>query len=122
MFSAVSWSDDWHQHKISVQSVLFSQVLIQLLQGKDSNHAKNTASRMSAEQRQAQLKILRNQRMNWRDNTPEYMHTRREVQIKILQEGKFQLDISEGYTDLESYIVFFIWRRELFWWNQSVLA
>ncbi|XP_077983007.1 uncharacterized protein LOC144437842 isoform X2 [Glandiceps talaboti] len=63
------------------------EILINLLQGKESAAAKSTGKRLSREQRDKRLKELRAQRTNWRQSTSQYLMSKRSLHRRILQEG-----------------------------------
>ncbi|XP_038068700.1 trichohyalin-like isoform X2 [Patiria miniata] len=63
------------------------EVMIYLLQGKESGTWLSVARRKSQEQREDRLKELRMQRSNWRQGPSEHLVSKRTIHIKILLEG-----------------------------------
>ncbi|XP_033123436.1 trichohyalin-like isoform X2 [Anneissia japonica] len=63
------------------------EILIFLLQGRDSNNAKAIARNKNKDIRDSCLKQLRGQRENWRKGSSEYRVSKRSIHMKLLQEG-----------------------------------
>ncbi|XP_022097553.1 trichohyalin-like isoform X2 [Acanthaster planci] len=63
------------------------EVMIYLLQGKESATWLSVARRKSQEHREDRLKALRLQRSNWRQGSKEHLVSKRTVHLKILLEG-----------------------------------
>ncbi|XP_070559138.1 trichohyalin-like isoform X2 [Ptychodera flava] len=64
-----------------------SEVMIYLLQGKESETAKSAGRRLSKDQRDKRLKELRAQRTNWRQSPSQYLMSKRSLHRRLLQEG-----------------------------------
>ncbi|CAH1784103.1 unnamed protein product [Owenia fusiformis] len=73
--------------EISRKHLQEREVLINMLQGRDSTNVKAAARQLNKEQRENKLRFLRNQRNIWREGTPEYMATQRNNHMRTLQEG-----------------------------------
>ncbi|XP_071784125.1 uncharacterized protein [Asterias amurensis] len=63
------------------------EIMIYLLQGKESSTWLSVARRKNQEQREDRLKELRSQRSNWRKSPSEHLVSKRAVHLKILLEG-----------------------------------
>ncbi|XP_064633679.1 golgin subfamily A member 4-like [Lineus longissimus] len=63
------------------------EVMVQFLQGRDSQNAKAAGRRMSANDREHQVKILRNQHTAWRESDPNYRKKNQSSHRRVIQEG-----------------------------------
>lgn len=85
----------------------FTQLMIDLLQGKSSSHAKASARQMDKDERDKRLTVLRQQRDSWKESSAEYRASQHALHIRVLQEGNlfhFYFTNSESRTECSHLI------------------